>query len=84
MRLAEPCPVRRVKAGEDSVEVVGVNLAAQIECCTAGDPASGRFAADVIVLHALGDGFEVVRLLALSELADAQHGGRSGERILDT
>lgn len=39
----------------------------------AGDPTAGCLTADVVVLDALGDGFEVVGLLAVGELPDAQH-----------
>ena len=75
VRLAERCPGRRVMACEDVVECVGFDDAVEAEQVeAAGDPLAGRFAADVVVLDALGDGFEVVPLLAGRQLPHAQHG----------
>jgi hypothetical protein len=52
----------------------GIDLTDEVERLAAAcDPTPGRLSPDVIVLNALGDGFEVVRLLAVAELPYAQH-----------
>ena len=59
-------------------ERVGVDLARQAEQRGPGtEPAAGSLALEVVVLHAASDGVEVVALLALGQLPDAQHGRAS-------
>ena len=69
----------RVVAAEDELERLGVDLAGQGQVLgQAAVPSTGRFAgAEVVVLDAVGDGLQVVVVLARGELADAEHGAFS-------
>ena len=65
-----------VVAAEDELERLGIDLAGQGQVLgQAALPSTGRFAgAEVVVLDPVGDGLEVVVVLARGELADAEHG----------
>ena len=72
-RVAVAGPV--VTAVEHRREGNGIDLARQAEQRgPVTEPAAGSLALEVVVLHAASDGVEVVALLALGQLPDAQHG----------
>jgi hypothetical protein len=65
----------RISPGEHGVELVALNrpLETQLGCSRAGPPPRSLPLARVVVVGAAGDRVEVVGLLALAELSDADH-----------
>ena len=65
----------RIDAGQDLPEILGADPTVEAELARHGSepPARRLTASDVVVLDALGDGFQVVVLLPSAELPDAQH-----------
>ena len=62
----------RVAAGEDGVELFGLDLAFEAEeLGRVARPSAWCFAEGVVVLDAVGDGLQVV--VAVADLGDAQH-----------
>jgi hypothetical protein len=75
-RGTEPCPGYWVTAVEDGRERVTVHLPDESQLRSADTlPAAWCLSVEVVVLDTPGDGVEVVTLLALGQLPDAQHGG---------
>jgi hypothetical protein len=74
-RRAEGLPGRGIIASEDRAEIVGVDLTVETDGgCARAEPAARCFpGVEVVVLGAVEDLLEVVRLLADAEFADAQH-----------
>ena len=75
LRRSQRRPSCWVTAVEHRSERVGVDLARQAEQGRArAEQPAGSLAFQVVVLRPASDGIEVVALLALGQLADAQHG----------